>query len=391
MSEPMSSETTKGLCALRDVYSYDETPLQRVTEWLATSALAHVVLTGPEWVRWLAGYACYGVFPAAVVVRSNDVPVVIVSGLELDAARSVSGAKDFVFAPYGDVGFGLLADPMAAIASTYATLDLGSRAPVGHVDSAWLAAVQVASSELCNVSGAIGDIRMVKSSDEIEEIARRVALVWVAERAIADALEGGASEIDLFSLARSAMERSWGSPIEMTADVVGGPNGSGIGAPVDVPGRRVVEVGEALIADIAIIASGYGADLTWTHIRGVNAELQDLRDRLIDVRTTIVAGLVPGRACSDVYREMISEVDKAAPGHTFAHHGGHGIGLAFYEAPFFTPWCDTALREGMTVAVEPGAYGQGHGVRVENNYLVTSIGGIEIPGRPSDMGRHSRD
>lgn len=39
----------------------------------------------------------------------------------------------------------------------------------------------------------------------------------------------------------------------------------------------------------------------------------------------------------------------------------------------------------MTLAVEPGSYGADHGVRVENDYLVTENGGLEIPGRPLDM------
>jgi Xaa-Pro aminopeptidase len=387
----MSNATVEGLDSNRDVYSLSLTPLERVTRWLVDSSLDELVLTGPEWVRWITGYSSYGGGLSAVVIRSGNSPVVILSGLEKEAALEGPDAHHFIHDVYSDVGFGLLADPVPAIANAYFARASATSANVAHIASEWLGTDDRFSGRLVDASEPIGSIRMVKSVREVEEIARRVQLCWVAERAIARAVERGASEIELFSLARSAMEESWGSPIEMVADVIGGPSCAGIGAPVNVPGRRVVDVGESLIADIAIVASGYCADITWTHIRGASAELEDLRDRLIDVRSTIVRGLVPGRPCSDVYREMSELVRAAAPEHTFTHHGGHGIGLAFYEAPFLTPWCDTELREGMTLAVEPGAYGRGHGVRVENNYLVTAAGGVEIPGRPSDMGRRSDD
>jgi Xaa-Pro aminopeptidase len=387
----MSRETVDGLEAIREVYSFSDTPLDRVTRWLSDSSLDELVLTGPEWVRWIAGYSSYGGGLSAVVLRTGLSPVVILSGLEMTTALDGPNAHDFEFVGYSDVGFGLLADPVPAIANAYFAGASPSSGNVAHVASEWLGTDDRFHGDLVDASEPIGAIRMVKSVGEVEEMAQRVQLCWVAERAIAEAIERGVSEIELFSLARSSMEASWGSPIEMVADVIGGPSCLGIGAPVNVPGRRIVEVGEALIADIAIVASGYCADLTWTHIRGANAELEALRDRLFDVRSTIVRGLVPGRPCSDVYRQMSELVAAAAPGHTFTHHGGHGVGLAFYEAPFLTPWCDTELKEGMTLAVEPGAYGFGHGVRVENNYLVTAGGGVEIPGRPSDMGRRSVD
>ncbi|HVA54130.1 MAG TPA: M24 family metallopeptidase [Acidimicrobiales bacterium] len=386
-----SNEIVEGLNAIRDMYTYSETPLERVSQWLLSSSMDELVLTGPDWVRWITGYSSYGGGAAAVVVRPEAAPIVFLSGLEKSTALENPSARDFEFVTYSDLGFGLLADPFASLATAYSSLGLAPRTKVAHVNSEWLLQNHRSTSEPTDVSEEIGAIRIVKNVEEVEEISRRVALCWVAQRAIAQAVDAGSSEIELFSLARSSMERNWGSPIEMTADVIGGSACAGIGAPVNVPGPRVVEVSETLIADIAIVASGYCADITWTHVRGSNPELEDLRDRLVDVRATIVSGLVPGRPVSDVYRELSDLVRAAAPDHTFTHHGGHGIGLAFYEAPFITPWDDTELKEGMTLAVEPGAYGRGQGVRVENNYVVTSAGGMEIPGRPRDMGRHSRD
>ena len=94
------------------------------------------------------------------------------------------------------------------------------------------------------------------------------------------------------------------------------------------------------------------------------------------------------RKIAKVYRDVARRIADAAPGSTFTHHAGHGIGLAGYEAPFLAPFDDSELREGMVLAIEPGCYFAGRlGVRVERNYVLTSRGAVELPGRSGRPGR----
>jgi Xaa-Pro aminopeptidase len=360
-------------------------PLKRVTRWLEQSEHDVLVLTGAAWVRWLSGYARYGAGLAALLVRRDGSVVLFVPSYEIRFARECVDESRVSLRAYTDDGFGLLRDPLVPLTASLREVPGIGDARVAHVDSAWLSDTGLSTSSLNDVSGAIEEIRLVKSAVELDEIARRVAMCWVAQHAVGQALDWGASEIELYSLARASAEGHWGSPIEMNADVIGGPSCAGVGAPVSVPGRRVVQPGESLIVDLVMGASGYFADITWTHLRGENLEQQALRDSLVNVMTTVARGLVPGRRCSDVYREMAHLIHDVAPLDTFTHHGGHGIGLSGYEAPFLAPFDDTELEEGMTLALEPGAYGHGRGVRVENNYVVTKHGGVEIPGRPLEM------
>ena len=51
-----------------------------------------------------------------------------------------------------------------------------------------------------------------------------------------------------------------------------------------------------------------------------------------------------------------------------------GSGATVHEAPRIIPGSDVPLEEGMVIALEPGAYGDGWGVRVEQVVVVTVDG-----------------
>lgn len=350
-------------------------PRERLASWAKEHGYDWLVLAGEPWVFWLTGYHRYGAGAGAGAVSSAGEVRLWVSHHELAGASRVSGPVEV--SDYSSLGFGLLEDPSGTLAPTLAA-SLGP-GPLAQVGAPWLEGAADAESE-------ITAMRMRKSSREVGEIARRVALAWSAQSAIADALARGSSEIELFSLARATAEREWGGPVEMVADVIGGPATADVAAPVAVAGPREVADGEALIADLVLGAGGYFSDITWTHVRGVNAPLASRRDRVTEVLESTAAGLVPGRRSCDVYAEMGERLAAIGPSRGLVHHAGHGIGLSGYEAPFLAPFDETPLAVGMVLALEPGFYDDLGGVRVERDYLVTPGGGVELPGRPARFG-----
>ena len=64
----------------------------------------------------------------------------------------------------------------------------------------------------------------------------------------------------------------------------------------------------------------------------------------------------------------------ADAGYSYPHHTGHGVGFTAHELPRIIPESDTPLVSGMVVALEPGAYGDGFGVRVEHVAVITDDG-----------------
>lgn len=350
-------------------------PRERLASLAGELGVDWLVLVGEPWVFWSTGYHRYGSGLCAAALAPSGEARLWVARHELDAARR--STVDVEVADYTTEGFGLLSDPVAALAPVLgAALEQRALARVG---APWLSGAR-------DVEDEVNVLRMRKSPREVKEIARRVALAWSAQRAVADAVGRGASEIEIFSLARATAEGDWGGPVEMVADVLAGSATSGVAAPTAVAGRRAVADGDALIADLVLGADGYYADVTWTHLRGRNDALRSRRDQLLEVLERMAAALRPGRVARDVFAEMNERLAAIGPGRGLAHHAGHGIGLAGYEAPYLAPFDDTPLAPGMVVALEPGFYDERGGVRVERDYLITAEGGVELPGRPEGFG-----
>ena len=79
-----------------------------------------------------------------------------------------------------------------------------------------------------------------------------------------------------------------------------------------------------------------------------------------------------------------AEIRAAFPDGEFPHHGGHGLGIGCFEDPHLIPSDTLPLEAGMVVAVEPGVYFPGRfGARVENVFVVTESGGVELRAEPS--------
>src|SRR5262249_9607673 len=97
--------------------------------------------------------------------------------------------------------------------------------------------------------------------------------------------------------------------------------------------------------------------------------------------------LRPGIRAGEVDRAVRDFL--AAEGCTYPHHTGHGVGFAWHEEPRIVPGSDTVLEEGMVIALEPGAYGEGWGLRVEKVAVVTANGPRVLSGHSLALERAS--
>ena len=70
----------------------------------------------------------------------------------------------------------------------------------------------------------------------------------------------------------------------------------------------------------------------------------------------------------------------------FGHSVGHGVGLQIHERPWLSGRCDTALRPGHVVTVEPGVYIPGlGGCRIEDTVIITADGPSNIIAAPKRL------
>jgi Xaa-Pro aminopeptidase len=89
----------------------------------------------------------------------------------------------------------------------------------------------------------------------------------------------------------------------------------------------------------------------------------------------VEARIRPGVSCRELFQAIQDELDEYLPW-KFNHHLGHGVGLAPQEGPHLNPHWEDTFAAGDFIAVEPGLYHDElrHGVRLEQNYLVTESG-----------------
>lgn len=152
--------------------------------------------------------------------------------------------------------------------------------------------------------------------------------------------------------------------------------GSNAALPHCVPGDRRVGEAPFILIDWGAKYRGYASDLTRVLITGkVSQEFRKVYQIVRDAQQKAIDAIRPGVPCSEIDAEARNYIAKAGYGDCFGHGLGHGIGLNIHEGPSFHASCQTILKPGMIITVEPGIYVKGWGgVRIEDDVLVTRNG-----------------
>ena len=112
---------------------------------------------------------------------------------------------------------------------------------------------------------------------------------------------------------------------------------------------------------------------------GANEEVSQIRAGLLEILAKAAGELRTGNTGAAIFEAMRARIEDAFPGGEFPHHGGHALALTAFEDPHIIPSDHTPLENWMLMAIEPGVYFQGRvGARVENVYVVTPDGGVEL-------------
>jgi Xaa-Pro aminopeptidase len=360
------------------------TRLERLAAWIEDQRLDCVVAAGADHVNHLTGYWRYFAMPSALVVGRDGKRTLALIQFEEEPARELSEADEIV--TYGERGFGLDLQPAAGLVELVAGIDEVARAKrIGLASELPVVGEELTarlSAEVMDAAPMLAKIRLVKDADELERISASYALCWRAQRAVGENAKPGVEEIELFTAAQSTAQLGAGAPIEFVSDLLAGVRAAEVCCPVAVAGRSTVGEGEAVVADIVVRANGYWGDSAETHFAGTNGEVAAARDELLTILADAGRALVPGATGADVFAQIDAAIKAAFPGGDFPHHGGHGIGIGSFEDPHIIPTDHTPFEEGMVLAVEPGVYFPGRwGARVENLFLVTPEGGVELDGR----------
>lgn len=262
-------------------------------------------------------------------------------------------------------------------------------------------------AEIHDVSPILREVRMVKSSYEIERVERAAEQLRQVFAEIPEMIrEDCPREIDLAARIEGALRRrrhqglvrvrrfgmemyygavSAGASASYPTDFDGpdGVEGLYAGLPQS-GGERLLRRGEPIMVDLCGGYDGYIADKTRIFVAGGLRDEEMLRAHhfALQIQAEVQTRMRPGARTGRIY-QAIEEIVRESPFHgNFMGYGdnrarfvGHGVGLELDELPVLSAKSDVVLREGMVVAVEPKFFfGDRGGVGVENTWVITKDG-----------------
>lgn len=249
------------------------------------------------------------------------------------------------------------------------------------------------------------ELRMIKSSYELDRIRVAAAAAHMVLDAAAAHIQPGMTELELIAYIERefrlqghvGMMRMRGFNQELITGMVAsgsagaeptyfdGPAG-GLGlTPASPQGssRKAIEVNEPILIDFGCCIDGYVIDQTRTLVIGkLDDELQRAYDASKAILRATEEHLKPGTVCETLYEDAVAMAKSYGLQEHFMGYGedqvkflGHGIGMEIDEWPVLARGFKQPLQEGMVIAIEPKFTFPGRGVvGIENTYLITADG-----------------
>ena len=381
-------------------WAHDEQKLERVRSLMADEGLDALVVRAPDNVLYLTNFWGMKGYDACVFPREGE-PVLICLEASAEDAERTAWTKDVRFIRgYHE------ADPRPPLARTLDAaieaasgygrvgleLSLGTQAAdrmVGEPTTftkAWFDGFDGAVDGTPLLSRA----RMVKTEQEIARMRIANEIATQAMHHVRRQLQPGMKESEVAALwqgfvhGQGTARDDVGLALPFTLIWAG----KGIKTFTATSDRPVVE-GEPVLFEIWVCADGYWADHTKNLVVGeLKPEYAELEEALLGVYERALHLCAPAQAMAEFDRSVRDDLARMGyPGQP-SHPICHGIGARAHEPPYPHQAGGGTFEEGMVLAVEPGVYWEGGGgLRVEDNFLITSDGLEKLSAFPDGVVR----
>jgi Xaa-Pro aminopeptidase len=221
---------------------------------------------------------------------------------------------------------------------------------------------------LADAGPELQELRLQKSSYEIETLRAACDLSLQAWEATLTQLRPGSTELDLGRLMATELSRL-GSDFDVAGHVSTATSKGDPSAPL--------QRGDAIWSDFGATYQGYQADVGRRAVFGPpTPEHLATMDRMTALVDASLAAVRPGNRASDVARACSATlVDLGMPALTGKKRIGHGLGLNAGEPPSLSLADDTLLVPGMVVCIEPRFFlPTGEKIHVEDVVVVSESG-----------------
>ena len=228
------------------------------------------------------------------------------------------------------------------------------------------------------------DMRSVKNETELSLMQQAQKLTDDTFSYIIERIEAGRTERDVMLDMEFYMRRLGSEGVSFDFIVVSGKNSS---LPHGVPTDKKIERGDFVTMDFGAVVGGYHSDMTRTIAVGaVSDEQKRVYDTVLKAQLTAIDAVKSGVVCKDIDKIARDLIYAAGYEGCFGHGLGHSVGVEIHERPNFNTRCDTVLKAGTVMTVEPGIYLENRfGVRIEDMVFVTADGCIDLTKSPKEL------
>lgn len=341
--------------------------LERLREAMARKGVQALLVSDPTNIGWLTGFT--GSF-ARVLVTQGDARFITDSRYTIQAREEVPSLplSSFASPTNGDAFVGEQAREMGlsqiafeSANTTYAAYEkLREKMP---------------GVELTPAPDVFGELRMVKSPDEVAKIRKACAIADACFGHLTRLIQPGLTEYDL-QLELEFYLRRAGAGIAFEPIVVSGERSA---RPHGKASEKPLAVGDFVTMDFGAQVDGYNSDLTRTVVVGEATERhREVYGQVLLAEMAALDFMKPGVRAADVDALARRILDEKGLAQYFGHGLGHGLGRVVHDGGRLGASSEDVLAPGQVWTVEPGVYIPGFGgVRIEDDVVVTDDG-IEI-------------
>lgn len=227
--------------------------------------------------------------------------------------------------------------------------------------------------ELVPLHSDIIDLRVVKTSEELQKIQQAEAIGDQAFSYILSQIKEGMTELEIALLLEVAMKKAGATDVSFSTIVASGVHSS---MPHWKPDHTKVKKGDMITMDFGCIFEGYCSDMTRTIVLGkANEEQKKVYNLVKQAQEAALSYISAGKTGYEVDKIARDMIYQGGYEGYFGHGLGHSVGLYIHEEPRLSPSCNKVLKENTTMTVEPGIYLPGKfGVRIEDLVVIKENG-----------------
>jgi len=363
---------------------------QRTTEFqsrLRDSGIDIAIITDESSIGYLAGFWGYLSVefgrPTFLLIRTDEPPVVITPMMESEMVSAMTWVDHIE--SWEDSGSNRWENVLARV--------LGTKPGRIGVESAALPSIvrhwfddQMVGIELTGISDLLGEMRMIKSAEEIQVMRQAGEIAGAMMQSAEDALAEGVAEYEVALAIIAAgtrkaagflTARGWEafiSPMIHNLQIMqSGRDTSMVHRRASV---KILQQGDPVyfcfcnMAQFKLYKLGFDRMF---FIGEVSEKAAEVQQTAIDAQQAAIAAIRPGvtaesvaEAANDIYQQR---------GYKTSYRTGRSIGMAYLESPELKTGDKTILRAGMTFAVDGGISVDGElGGRIGDSIVVTETG-----------------